>query len=432
MTNKNNYTEGLEELLTELDEPGASVAAYSEDDDAVTQLLESPLSDQEWMVQVSALDRRMMSTAQVLDELSAGSVNASTLVWRGGMDDWAELASVPELSQSSESGSGFESSPGVGGSLPGEPESEAAQAPLAAAAGFGMRNNTTRPVALDSLPDLNPRASGINKGFVALGAVAVLAVAVIAFNFNSSGEPAAAAGPGAAMAQADSESPGAAEGATDPTAVQAIAAIRPSPMEEASADEPSADQPSADEPSEDEQSADEQSADEQVVGKALVANGDSEEAESGSEATAAKQPQAAAAAPRPKVRRRARASRRRAKSSQRKESPRRALVRPASQVTEPEGDAESSSGFDRLAAREKLELAAAKAANCRPPGGPTGTGRVQIRYAPSGEVSQVNIQTEEFQNTTTGGCVRMLFRRASVPEFKGAGKTVTTSFTIPE
>src|SRR4029078_11721665 len=100
MTQSNNDIEELEELLTELEGQEAQlVRPYSEDDDAVTQLMDAPLGDQECMVQVTALDRRMMSTDQVQSELRAGKLSSRTLVWRGGMDDWLPIARVDSLSQ---------------------------------------------------------------------------------------------------------------------------------------------------------------------------------------------------------------------------------------------------------------------------------------------------------------------------------------------
>src|SRR4051812_17900876 len=102
MRNSNNDIEELEELLTELEGQEAQIVTpYSEEDDAVTRLMDAPLGDQDWMVQVTALDRRMMSTSQVLNELSLGKINQRTLVWRGGMDDWMPLSRVDELSRAS-------------------------------------------------------------------------------------------------------------------------------------------------------------------------------------------------------------------------------------------------------------------------------------------------------------------------------------------
>src|SRR5690606_26322018 len=103
----------------------------SEEDDAVTRLMEAPLGDQDWMVQVTALDRRMMSTSQVLSELQSGKVNGRTLVWRTGMDDWMPLSRVDELSHASAAPSRISAAP-VAMPAPARPSSpRAAYANLA-------------------------------------------------------------------------------------------------------------------------------------------------------------------------------------------------------------------------------------------------------------------------------------------------------------
>jgi hypothetical protein len=57
---------------------------------------------------------------------------------------------------------------------------------------------------------------------------------------------------------------------------------------------------------------------------------------------------------------------------------------------------------------------------------------VQLRYDPSGKVSAVSILTPKFENTTTGDCIVMLFRRATVPAFSGAPVVVMNkNFEIP-
>ncbi len=92
----------------------------------------------------------------------------------------------------------------------------------------------------------------------------------------------------------------------------------------------------------------------------------------------------------------------------------------------------SGNTFNREAAKSALDSAAQQAKNCRPQGGPSGSGRVQVRYEPSGKVAAVSILTSKFENTDAGSCVRMVFRRARVPEFTGAtGMVVNKSFEIP-
>jgi hypothetical protein len=83
----------------ELDERGAPlIARYAEDDDAATQSMALPHREPPWIVRITALDRRMMSTDQLLARLRAGTiVSAGTLVWRGGMENWTPIARVHEL-----------------------------------------------------------------------------------------------------------------------------------------------------------------------------------------------------------------------------------------------------------------------------------------------------------------------------------------------
>src|ERR1044071_1101036 len=99
MTNANNDVRELEDLLTELEGQGAlPVGAYAEEDDAVTQLMDAPLGEQEWMGQITPQDRRMMSTDQLLAELLTGHlVTRDMLVWRSGMGDWAPISRVDDL-----------------------------------------------------------------------------------------------------------------------------------------------------------------------------------------------------------------------------------------------------------------------------------------------------------------------------------------------
>jgi hypothetical protein len=88
--------------------------------------------------------------------------------------------------------------------------------------------------------------------------------------------------------------------------------------------------------------------------------------------------------------------------------------------------------FNRQAATAALDAAAGEAQRCRPTGGPSGAGTVQVSYEPSGKVAVVEILTPGFENTLTGSCIRMLFRRAKVPPFAGAAAVVMKkAFEIP-
>jgi hypothetical protein len=88
--------------------------------------------------------------------------------------------------------------------------------------------------------------------------------------------------------------------------------------------------------------------------------------------------------------------------------------------------------FDRQAAQAALSTAAEQAKNCRPIGGPSGAGTVQVQYEPSGRVGAVTIVTPGFENSDAAACIQMLFRRARVPAFNGAKTAVLRQrFEIP-
>jgi hypothetical protein len=74
------------------------MATYSEDDDSATQIAPALAGEPKWIVQITSLDRRMMSTEELVAELERGSlIGQETLVWRGGMSDWLPIAQVAEL-----------------------------------------------------------------------------------------------------------------------------------------------------------------------------------------------------------------------------------------------------------------------------------------------------------------------------------------------
>jgi hypothetical protein len=460
MTNSNKDIEELEELLTELEGQEARlVSPYSEDDDAVTQLMDAPLGDQEWMVQVTPLDRRMMSTDQLVAEFHSGRLSDKTLVWRGGMDDWLPIQRVDELANAQRPAPSLASRMALGlppppaarpasqplwaapTSSPGAaplPPPPAAMPPTATISNIGLPkpmsrvspsspeaspSNTTRPVALD-FSEVPPEAMNPVQGkraLVALGAVGIMAVFVTFYALSSGGD----AKPSAEAAQ---------------TAPQAVAALQPA------AAKPAASVPAASLP---------------AAPKMAAAASDTEPTEPSSEAkSSSSEAQAKSTAPakyslRSEYRKRSRSSsssdsRSEAESkddsSESQPAPTRASAseeQPADEAEAPADDdadsdvapkstGKSGNTFNREAAKSALDAAASQAKNCKPPGGPVGTGRVQVRYEPSGKVGQVSILTGKFANTTTGSCVQMLFRRAKVPEFTGAPVVVVNkSFEIP-
>jgi hypothetical protein len=539
MTNSNNDIEELEELLTELEGQEAQIITpYSEEDDAVTRLMDAPLGDQDWMVQITALDRRMMSSSQLLSDLQAGKVNARTLVWRGGMDDWMPISRIDELSRASSPaplahgtprgaaprnlnpGNSNPSNSNPGNSNPGNgahraaftnlappppapqrsqpvwsnppsaplpPPPSAMSPPFGMAPGMGMppppmalapppppppmaltppppppnpnyglpmqmqssssspdlsmsQGNTTRPVAVDfsdmSLENDPPLQS--KRWVMALSAVAILAVFVTVYSLSSGG--------------GENESKAATAVATRPQAVNALQPSAAAPKEKPAASAPSAAPIAA------------AKAEAPVAAAAKPSDDDESESEA-TESTSARQTAQARYTPRSDYRRRSRggsasdekgrsesadeeepaappkpaaavaaaaAPSSTARPAEEEEAPSEAVAATAEEVDEPAKGKSSNNTFNREAAKAALDEAAGQAKNCRPQGGPSGTGRVQVRYEPSGKVSNVAILTSKFDNTTAGSCVRMLFRRAKVPEFTGAPvMVVNKSFEIP-
>jgi hypothetical protein len=524
MTNSNNDIEELEELLTELEGQEAQIITpYSEEDDAVTRLMDAPLGDQDWMVQITALDRRMMSSSQLLSDLQAGKVNARTLVWRGGMDDWMPISRIDELSRASapaplpqsaprsarRNSNPRNSNPGNAApraaftnlappppapqrsqpswsnppSAPLPPPPSAMSPPFGMAPGMGMpqppmalappppppmaltpppgpsyglpmqmpssssmpelsmsSSNTTRPVAVDfsdmSLESDPPLQS--KRWVMALSAVAILAVFVTVYSLSSGG--------------GEKESKAATAAATRPQAVNALQPSTGAPREKPAASTPSAAPVAA------------AKAEAPAVAAAAKPRAEDESESEATESTSARQTAQARYTPRSEYRRRSRggsASDEKGRSESAEEEPAApkpaaaaaaaeappsstsrpteeeaapsdAIAATAEEVDEPSKGKSSNNTFNREAAKAALDEAAGQAKNCRPQGGPSGTGRVQVRYEPSGKVANVAILTSKFDNTTAGSCVRMLFRRAKVPEFTGAPvMVVNKSFEIP-
>jgi hypothetical protein len=98
----------------------------------------------------------------------------------------------------------------------------------------------------------------------------------------------------------------------------------------------------------------------------------------------------------------------------------------------PASAAEPANASVNEAAAAALATSANLASSCRPRGGPAGAGKARVIYSQDGEVQSVEILTAKFRDTLTGSCVRMVFRRAKIPAFKGEPPTFIKSFTIPE
>ena len=85
--------------------------------------------------------------------------------------------------------------------------------------------------------------------------------------------------------------------------------------------------------------------------------------------------------------------------------------------------------FDKSAAIAALGAAAANAASCKKPDGPTGGGKASVTFAPSGRATNSTV-SGALAGTDVGGCVARIFRAAKVPPFAGDPVTVSKSFSI--
>jgi hypothetical protein len=95
-----------------------------------------------------------------------------------------------------------------------------------------------------------------------------------------------------------------------------------------------------------------------------------------------------------------------------------------------ESAAVGTAPFSVSAAQVALTQAASNAAGCAKPGGPSGSGKATVTFAPSGRVTTANVATPPFAGTPVGGCVASQFRKARVPAFAGNPVTVSKSFNI--
>jgi uncharacterized protein DUF4339 len=537
MTNGNNDVRELEDLLTELEGQGAlPVGHYSEEDDAVTQLMDAPLGEQEWMIQITPHDRRMMSTDQILGELATGSlVRPDMLVWRSGMGDWAPISTLddlrvgrpvmdalperrplpapplpptplpPRINANGINGNGLGSSalaspspigraplppppsvpfvpqppppaldlappaplPVFGAGAPSTgPELNPFSPPTSLGAPIGSssrgsapgsipapppataRVNTHGPVAVD-FSEMEPPRSGVTRVLVGSAIAAMLMIGGTVYALS-------AGGVFEAKPQVSSEgAPGASAAAA--SAAPAMAALpkpaEPKPAEpkpEAPAEAPAA--AGSTEPQTQPASVKEEPAVAEAPKSAAADEGDKASAEQKNEEAAADDT-AQSAPSSSKARKAARRNRRekseektasaeRAKPEPRRAPERRSKARAAAAAPEvgkteeteeaPKAAEQPGSTFNKQAAKSALDDAAAQARNCRPAGGPSGPGRVQVRYEPNGKVGAVTLLTPSFENTTTGDCVVMVFRRAAIPAFTGTPAVVMNkNFEIP-
>jgi predicted Zn finger-like uncharacterized protein len=90
----------------------------------------------------------------------------------------------------------------------------------------------------------------------------------------------------------------------------------------------------------------------------------------------------------------------------------------------------SGKEFDRGAASAALSAAAAAARGCKTADGPTGTGRVKVTFAPSGNVTSATLESGPWAGTPMAGCIVGAFRGVHVPPFDGAAQPVGKTITI--
>ncbi|MEO8904065.1 MAG: zinc-ribbon domain-containing protein [Polyangiaceae bacterium] len=86
--------------------------------------------------------------------------------------------------------------------------------------------------------------------------------------------------------------------------------------------------------------------------------------------------------------------------------------------------------FSKSSAISALTAASMSANACKKPGGPTGTGKATVTFAPSGRVTTATVAGGSYAGTAVGGCVASGFRKAHVPPFSGSAVTVSKSFQI--
>ncbi|NLE84788.1 MAG: hypothetical protein GX607_00165 [Myxococcales bacterium] len=91
--------------------------------------------------------------------------------------------------------------------------------------------------------------------------------------------------------------------------------------------------------------------------------------------------------------------------------------------------AETLPPFDTEHVGAVLEEAARAAPRCKLPDGPTGPGRVHVRYSNSGRTEAAEV-SEPFQGTEVGECLTALFAATRVPPFSGRPVIVGKNFTV--
>lgn len=87
--------------------------------------------------------------------------------------------------------------------------------------------------------------------------------------------------------------------------------------------------------------------------------------------------------------------------------------------------------FNRGAALAQLGSVASRAASCKRPNGPSGSGRATVTFSPDGRAAKVVVGAP-FSGTEVGQCVTNAFQSARVPAFTGGPVTLPWTFRISE
>jgi hypothetical protein len=90
----------------------------------------------------------------------------------------------------------------------------------------------------------------------------------------------------------------------------------------------------------------------------------------------------------------------------------------------------AKSTVDDEALQQALGQAAQRAKGCHVEGGPTGTVRVSVTFAPSGDVTGAAVQGAAFKDTVEGECIAAKFRALHIPAFSGNDFLARKSVTI--
>ncbi len=85
--------------------------------------------------------------------------------------------------------------------------------------------------------------------------------------------------------------------------------------------------------------------------------------------------------------------------------------------------------FDSTAAGAVLAEAATTASRCKVPDGPTGPGRVHVKYQPSGRAESAKV-SDPYAGTVVGECLVNVFENTRVPTFGGKPVIVGKNFEI--